>query len=239
MGGAKPGLIIVDTLAKTLGSADENGAGMSAFAANVDALSKHFGCLVLAVHHVGYGEEAQRRMRGHSSLNGALDAQILCERARDESAATLTLQKLKDELSGIQLVAHLKRVVIGFDRLGEEVSTLIVDKVVKEEAPKASPSKKTVPQSQKLLMTVINEAIKTKGKAFRLDPEGPEVCAVDDNHIRDPYFAAIAEQAEDDVDQAKLYDRQLKSFNRAVKSALDAQRIVAADRDGKRAIWLP
>src|SRR5271166_205211 len=112
-------------------------------------------------------------MRGHSSLNGALDAQMLCERARGESTATLTLQKLKDELSGIELVAHLKRVLIGFDRLGEEVSTLIVDKVVKAEAPKASPSKKTVPQSQKLLMTVINEAIKTKGKPFRPDPEGP------------------------------------------------------------------
>jgi len=59
------------------------------------------------------------------------------------------------------------------------------------------------------------------------------------NHIRDPDFAAIAEPAEDDVDKAKLCDRQLKSFNRAIKSALDAQRIVAADRDGTRAIWLP
>jgi RecA-family ATPase len=75
-----PGLIVLDTLAQVLGGSDENGAGMTAFLANAGKLADHFNCLVLIVHHVGHTDD--RRMRGHSSLGGGVDAQILCERAK-------------------------------------------------------------------------------------------------------------------------------------------------------------
>jgi hypothetical protein len=65
-----------------MGSGDENGAGMTALLANAEALSQHFGCLVLFVHHVGLGEEAQKRPRGHSSLGGALaDHELALQKA--------------------------------------------------------------------------------------------------------------------------------------------------------------
>jgi hypothetical protein len=129
----KPALIVIDTTAKTIGAAEENGAGMAAFVGNAGKLALHFGCLVLGVHHVGHDEAAQKRPRGWSGLGGALDVQILCERPGDEKRTTITVQKLKDEEDGICFEARLTRVVVGMDRHGKEASTLIVDKVVQTE----------------------------------------------------------------------------------------------------------
>jgi RecA-family ATPase len=78
--GIAPVLIVIDTASKSIGAAEENGAGMAAFVGNAEKLARHFDCLVLGVHHVGLGEDAQKRPRGWSGLGGALDVQILCER---------------------------------------------------------------------------------------------------------------------------------------------------------------
>jgi RecA-family ATPase len=99
----KPGLIIIDTVAKVIGGADENGAGMAQFLVNAEALAQHFGCFVMAVRHTGWNDEAKDRPRGWSGLPAALDVQILCQRKEGEMSATLTLQKLKDEASGLRL----------------------------------------------------------------------------------------------------------------------------------------
>ena len=63
--GVAPGLIVIDTLAQTLGSADENGSGMTAFVANAGEIASRFKCLVLIIHHVGLNDD--KRLRGHSS----------------------------------------------------------------------------------------------------------------------------------------------------------------------------
>jgi hypothetical protein len=120
--GVIPGLIVIDTVAQTLFSADENSTGMTALIANAGTIARHFDCLVLFVHHVGL--QADRRLRGHTSLAGALDAQILCERKENEDRAVLTLQKLKDDTSSVCLLARLARVVVGHDEDREEISTL-------------------------------------------------------------------------------------------------------------------
>ena len=140
--GVKPAVIAVDTVAKSIGTAEENGTGMAAFVGNVEKLWQHFDCFVLGTHHVGLGEDAQKRPRGWSGLGGALDVQILCERAGDEKRTTLTVQKLKDEEDGVCFEAHLSRVVIGIDKRGREASTLIVDAVVATEAAQPEPAKR-------------------------------------------------------------------------------------------------
>jgi hypothetical protein len=132
--GFAPALIVIDTASKSIGAAEENGAGMAAFVGNAEKMAQHFDCLVLGVHHVGLGEDAQKRPRGWSGLGGALDVQILCERTGDEKRTTLTVQKLKDEEDGICFEAHLSRVVVGIDKRGKDASTLIVDEVVEIEA---------------------------------------------------------------------------------------------------------
>jgi hypothetical protein len=239
--GIAPVLIVIDTASKSIGAAEENGAGMAAFVGNAEKLARHFDCLVLGVHHVGLGEDAQKRPRGWSGLGGALDVQILCERPGDEKRTTLTVQKLKDEEDGVCFEARLSRVVVGIDSNGKEASTLIVDEVVEAEmSPAPAPRGKSVPKSQRLLMDVVALALDDKGlECWPLGQAGPKVRAVADCHIRDLYFARVAEKAAPDEDERKLYDRQLKAFNRALKAAIDAQSLVAGEHRGERLIWEP
>jgi AAA domain len=238
--GIAPAVIVIDTASKSIGAAEENGAGMAAFVGNAEGLAQHFACLVLAVHHVGLGEDAQKRPRGWSGLGGALDVQILCERTGDEKWTTLTVQKLKDEEDGIIFEARLSRVVVGIDKHGKEASTLIVDEVVEAEAVTQPERDKRVPAQRRMLMAVVAIALDEKGvECWPLGPTGPKVRAVAADHIRDRYFARIAEKAAPDEDERKLYDRQLKAFNRALKAAIDAQSLVAGAHKGERLIWEP
>ncbi|MGJ0508413.1 MAG: AAA family ATPase [Methylocystis sp.] len=232
-----PGLLVLDTLAATLGGNDENGAGMTAFVANAGALAERFNCLVLVVHHTGLGDD--RRMRGHSSLLGALDAAILCERVEGDIAATLTLAKLKDDTSDVKLIARLDRIVIGHDEDGDEISTLVVDSV--EDATDAAPKARApvVPPSQRLFMEVTSQAIDELGETFRPFPTGPLVRAVSDEIVRERYYTRIAEKPKEGDTAKKLADRQRQAFNSAIKKNLDAKRLVAGERNGGRVLWLP
>ena len=97
----EPPLIVIDTLAQTLNGGDENGAGMMSFVGTATALANHFNACVLAVHHVPLADD--KRLRGHTSLHGGADAQLLTERNGGELATTLSVEKLKDEEDGIKL----------------------------------------------------------------------------------------------------------------------------------------
>ena len=70
-----PALIVIDTLARNFGAADENSTrDMNAFITNVDSLLRiPYNACVLIVHHAGHGDK--NRGRGSSALKGALDAE--------------------------------------------------------------------------------------------------------------------------------------------------------------------
>jgi hypothetical protein len=70
--GISPALIIVDTLSRCFGGADENsGRDMAKFIANLDLFRAATGATVLVVHHSGKSEG--RGARGHSALLAAID----------------------------------------------------------------------------------------------------------------------------------------------------------------------
>lgn len=235
--GVPPGLIVVDTLAQSLGGGDENGGGMIQFVANATALANHFNCFVLIVHHVGLTDD--KRMRGHTSLIAGIDAQILCERKEGEMSTSLTLQKLKDEESRLKFTARLSRVVIAQDEDGDDISTLVVDAIEEGSDGSAGVHVKTVARKQRLLMDVVAEAIEEAGCDFRaFGASGQAVRAVADDLVRKRYYARIAEQAAPDEDRKKLGERQRKHFNRAIADALDAKTLFARERDGTRLLWL-
>jgi len=232
----KPGLIVLDTLAQTIGAGDENGAGMTAFVANAGELAGRFKALLLIVHHTGLGDD--KRMRGHSSLNGALDAQILCERIVGDLAATLTLQKLKDDASEVMMRARLSRIVIARDEDDDEISTLVVDAIEHSDPAARAPREKMVPAAQRLLMTVVAEAIDEAGESFKpFGNAGPLVRAASDATVRERYYGRIAEQAEAGDSPEKLAERRKKAFARSVKSLVDAKLLVAAKHKGERFLW--
>ena len=161
-GGIKPGVIILDTLAQTIGSGEENGSGMVQYIANAQALAKKFAALVVIVHHVGLGDD--QRMRGHSSLHGGIDVQLLCERTKGALSSTMTLQKLKDDEAERVFDLTLSRVVVGHDSDGDEVSTLVIDTITEVAAKAAGPARQAVPPQQRLLMSMTAEAIEEAGQ---------------------------------------------------------------------------
>lgn len=232
----EPRLIIVDTLAQTLNGGDENGAGMMTFVGNATALANHFNACVLAVHHVPLADD--KRLRGHTSLHGGADAQLLTERNGGEWNTTLSLEKLKDEEDGIKLTVRLNRIVIAQDKDGDEVSTLVVGGIEAAQAVKGK-TVKTIPAQRRLLMEVISQAIDEAGKDLRSFPDGPMVRAVHDEVVRQRYYARIAEQASPDELPGALAERQRKAFTRSVKAALDAKHVMARAEDDRRLLWLP
>lgn len=68
----RPGLIVLDTVARNFGPGDENSTrDMSAFVAACDELRVATRACVLLVHHSGHGDKS--RARGSIALKGALD----------------------------------------------------------------------------------------------------------------------------------------------------------------------
>jgi len=91
----KPGLIILDTLARNFGSGDENSTqDMNRFVAAVDTLRKATGAHVMAIHHTG--KEASKGARGSSVLRAAVDTEIEIDRTEGTNCVTLSLTKQKD-----------------------------------------------------------------------------------------------------------------------------------------------
>jgi len=233
-----PGLIVIDTLAQTLNSADENGAGMVQFIANANALAARFKCLVLVVHHTG--KDNSKGMRGHSSLNGAMDAVLLCERREGELSATLTIQKLKDEASDTRLSVKLARVVIGADDDGDDISTLVVESI-EDAAPVSQEKEKrrgTSP-NQRLLMSAVTQSLIEAGEEIRPWADGPKVKAVPQDVIRKKYYEMNPVEDSPDEDAKQAVNSRWKKFKRNLSNLVDAKAVISAKVNNTTYLWLP
>jgi len=81
-----PGLLIVDTLARSI-SGDENSAeSMGSLVAALDTLRERYRCTCLVIHHPS--KAAPSEPRGHSSLKGAIDTMMTLE-SRDGGVIVL------------------------------------------------------------------------------------------------------------------------------------------------------
>ena len=90
----KPGLLVVDTLARNFGAADENSASdINAFVSAADYLRTRYEAAVLVVHHSGHASKS--RSRGSSAIRGAVDAEF-CLANDSAGIRTLTATKTKD-----------------------------------------------------------------------------------------------------------------------------------------------
>ncbi|WP_422460278.1 AAA family ATPase [Endozoicomonas sp. ALB115] len=93
-GGQPPSTVVVDTLARNFGGADENSTqDMNQFVRHLDDFFRRkYGCCVLIVHHTGVG--SQDRARGNSALKAALDAEYAVRKTDD--TVKITSKKMKD-----------------------------------------------------------------------------------------------------------------------------------------------
>jgi len=127
--GVVPDLIIIDTLSRNSGAADESKtADMTAYLNGLEKMLRvPFQCSILLVHHVGH--MAKERARGSYVLMANTDANYLIERP-DASRLLIQLKtgRLKDTESPPPVTLEARVVELGLkDEDGKPETTLVLD----------------------------------------------------------------------------------------------------------------
>ena len=134
LGDTPPAAVVLDTLNKSLVVAQKNkDVNMGNYVRAAEAIRDRFHCVVIIVHHCGYDDT---RPRGHSSLPGAVDAQLAV--VRQEEIVTVTVEMMRDGPEETQVVSAVETVEVGQDQNGKVLTSLVV--VPSEAEPSAAQS---------------------------------------------------------------------------------------------------
>src|SRR5262249_6211684 len=126
-----------------------------------DAIRSAFDCAVIIVHHCGHDAS---RPRGHTSLPGAVDAQLSVKRDGDDTIL-VRVELMKDGPQGDTLVSRVESVEIGIDQDGEPLTSLVVVGVDREAKSIAAPKAKRLPDSARIALAALEIAIDEAGEA--------------------------------------------------------------------------
>ncbi|WP_051357799.1 AAA family ATPase [Leisingera caerulea] len=121
--GENPALIVIDTLARSIGGADENtGTDVGLLINRVDYIRRATGANVMLVHHTG--KDIERGARGHSSLRAAVDTEIFC--GKKDGQRYIEATKQRNVETGAQLPFQLEPHFLGLDTDGDKKTTCYV-----------------------------------------------------------------------------------------------------------------
>jgi hypothetical protein len=135
-------------------SSDED---MTAYVKAGDALRIAFDCAMVIVHHCGH---EGTRPRGHSSLMGAIDAQIAVNRD-DADNIIATVELMKDGPQGAEFASRLEVVEIGIDADGDKITSCVIVPVEGLEPQKEKPKK--LPAAAAKALKALHEIIDDAG----------------------------------------------------------------------------
>jgi putative DNA primase/helicase len=122
--GGAGGLLIIDTLNRASGGADENSSkDMGEIIDAAKGLQAKLGGTVLLIHHSG--KDATKGLRGHSSLHAALDAAV--EVRRDGDRREWVIAKSKDDGDSAAYPFRLEVIEIGTDEHGDPLTSCAVE----------------------------------------------------------------------------------------------------------------
>ncbi len=121
LGDEAPVLIVLDTLNRSLVGSELKDEDMSAYIGAAEEIRQAFNCAVVIVHHCGIDGT---RPRGHTSLTGAVDAQIAIRR---DGATIAKIEWMKDGEEGDKIASRLRPVVVGTDEDSEDITSCVVE----------------------------------------------------------------------------------------------------------------
>ena len=211
--GAKPVLVVLDTLNRSLAGSESDDKDMAAYVKAADALRETFGCAVVIVHHCGIDGT---RPRGHSSLTGSADAQLAVKR---DSAGNIlvTVEWMKDGAEGDVIGSRLEVIEVGADADGEPITSCVVAAV---EAPPSRDRARAarLPKAAQTAMRALSEALEDgiAAPSSRKIPNGVKVVSV----------AAWREQAyRRGISTSDDLDSKRKAFQRASEHLIGVGRV--------------
>lgn len=165
-----PALVVIDTLARSMGAGDENTAKDAAmFVRNCDLIREATGAHVMVIHHTGKDED--RGARGSSALRAAVDNEI-----QITSEWEILSRKQRDQEPPEPLHFKLRSVVLGMDEDGEPVTSAVVDVA----APPA-PTRKPLRGKNEVAMQALYDALRDHGttKSGNMYPSNRKVVEVE------------------------------------------------------------
>ncbi|MGB8639911.1 MAG: AAA family ATPase [Pseudolabrys sp.] len=125
LGSDEPVAVVLDTLNRSLPGSESSDQDMAAYIKAADAVRETFNCAVIIVHHCGIDNS---RPRGHTSLTGAVDAQLAVKRDASDHI-TLEVEWMKDGPEGDVVASRLDAVEIGTDDDGYPITSCVVEPV--------------------------------------------------------------------------------------------------------------
>jgi putative DNA primase/helicase len=165
------GVVIIDTLNRAANIDENSSHDMGQVISACKHLEELVGGLVVLVHHTG--KNADKGLRGHSSLNAALDAAIEVSRAGD--CREWKLAKSKDGVDGAAHAFTLESVEVGIDDDGEDITSCVIRPLVG--VPQIRQPKLPTGGNQKVVLDAIEELLIKAGDVRPIDapanlPEG-------------------------------------------------------------------
>ncbi|GAB5350747.1 helicase RepA family protein [Qipengyuania sp. 483] len=164
-----PALVVVDTLARSMGEGDENTAKDTAqLVKNCDLIREATGAHVMLIHHTGKDEE--KGARGSSAQRAAMDTEIMV------SNQAIKCKKQRDLIMPSDLHYVLRSVTLGTDEDGDPVTSAVVDP-----ADKPVPIRKRLKGKDQVAMTALTNALSEHGRTdMGADyPQGVAVVSID------------------------------------------------------------
>jgi hypothetical protein len=170
--------------------------------------------VVIIVHHCGLDET---RPRGHTSLPGAVDAQLAI--SREGMTVTAEVEFMRDGPEGTIVAGRGEIIPVGHDINGRELSSLVIEPIDGDGAP-ARQIRRKWGGALKVFHDSLTEALISSGVNYRI-PEGPIVKAVDLEVVRKVFCARyIGGSVEATKEQQR--DTRVKAFKRCVAGANQA-----------------
>lgn len=152
--GTRLGLVVFDTLARSMPGGDENSAqDMGKIVEIGNRIRKETGAATLIVHHSG--KDTSKGARGNSALRSGADAEI----AVIQKVAKV--EKSRDGSGMGEYPFNLKVVELGMDNDGDLVTTCIVET---SDQPALQKAKGPTGTNQKVVFDVLRELIVLQGK---------------------------------------------------------------------------
>jgi hypothetical protein len=160
-----PSAVVIDTLNRALSGDENKPDDMGKFIHAADVIREAFGCAAIVVHHCGV---EGTRPRGHTSLAGAVDAQIAVTRDAAQNVVA-KVELMKDGPEGAIVVSKLEPIELGTDADGDPITSCIIVPVEGEAAkqkPRLSPTAVAA-------LRALNECLADSGTPAPASPHVP------------------------------------------------------------------
>jgi AAA domain len=234
-------LIAIDTIVAAAGhtreGADNDTTASQVIMRVMAQLARNMNCFVVGLEH--FGKDVNTGTRGSSVKEGSTDVVVAMLGEKNTAGqitnTRLALRKRRGGENGLEFPFKGRVVDMGTDTRGKQMSTLVLDWGVKDEAPKAAKDDWGNGKGLRLLRQAMMGLLVDCGKEIRPWAEGPTVRALDAELVRAEFYKGYF--AEGATPAAKQTARR-QAFHRAVAAAADKGVIVTRVMGETTYVWL-